>query len=34
LLEAVEEVGSDVEYQSSAVACPSVLVRDLAIAGK
>lgn len=34
LLEAIEEVGSDVEYQSSAVACPSVLVRDLAIAGK
>jgi PmbA protein len=34
LLESVEAVGSDVEYQSSAVACPSVLVKDLAIAGK
>ena len=34
LLEAIEEVGSDVEYQTSAVACPSVLVKDLAIAGK
>ncbi len=34
LLEQIEDVGSDVEYQSSAVACPSVLVKDLAIAGK
>lgn len=34
LLEAISEVGSDVEYQSSAVACPSVLVSELAIAGK
>lgn len=34
LLESVEALGSDVEYQSSAVACPSVLVKDLAIAGK
>lgn len=34
LLESVAEVGSDMEYQSSAVACPSVLVEGLAIAGK